>query len=200
MPEELDDAVKDDEVKDDAVKDDAVKDDAKDDDTGIKKEIDPDKDKPVEYKLALPQDSLLEPSVIDEIVSYATEQGLSNEAAQKMVERESNAVARHEEAKDKEVIDIRKGWKEDAKADKELGGENLKASTETAMRVIERFASKDFKTMLEDTGFGNHPEVIRIFKRIGEMMTDDQFVMAKSQTGNQDKSDAEVLYPEAPAT
>lgn len=169
---------------------------------GGTKETDPDAGKaaPVDYKLALPKDSLLEPSVIDEIVSYAKEQGLSNEAAQTLVEREHKAVARHEEAKDKEVEEIRKGWKEDTKADKELGGDNLNKSSETALRVIDRFATKGFKTMLSDTGFGDHPEVVRIFKRIGDTMTDDQFVMAKAQTGNQEKSDADVLYGEAPAT
>lgn len=200
MPEELDEGVKDDAVKDDAAGDDAVKDDIKDDKVKDDKEVDPDGDKPpVEYKLALPKDSLLEPSTVDEIVSYAKEQGLSNEAAQKMLERENGAVAGYQEAQDKEVKEIRDGWKGETKADKELGGENFTKSSETALRVIDRFATKDFKTLLEDTGFGDHPEVVRIFTRIGAMMTDDQFVQSKAQASGKERSDADILFGDEPS-
>lgn len=163
---------------------------------GSKKEVDPDGDKPpVEYKLALPKDSPLAPSVIDEIASYAKEQGLSNEAAQGILERQSKAVAEYEAGKKTEFEKIRDGWKDEVKADKELGGENLAKSAELAQRVVDRFGSKGFKTMLEDTQFGDNPEVIRTFKRIGEMMTDDQFVKSKTQTGGtKDMSDADVIY------
>ncbi len=190
MSEDPNDAVKDDAVKDDAAADDAVKDDAVKDD----KVVDPEKDVPVKYELAMPKDSLLEPSVIDEIVSYAKDQGLSNEAAQKILDRESGAVAKHMEAKEKEFEEIRKDWEGKVKADKELGGENLERSAEISQRVVDRFGSKEFKTLLEDTGWGNNPEVIRIFKRIGETMTDDQFVKATTKTTGADRSDADVLF------
>lgn len=149
---------------------------------------------PVKYELAMPKDSLLAPSVIDEIVSYAKDQGLSNEAAQKILNRESKAVAGYQEDKKAEVEEIRKGWQGEVKADKELGGENYERSAEISQRVIARFGTPKLIEIMEDTRFGDHPEFVRFTKRIGEIMTDDQFVKAQSKPAGKDRSDADVLF------
>lgn len=150
---------------------------------------------PVEYKLSLPKDSLLDASRVDEIVSDAKERGLSNEAAQENLNRESGAVARFQEAQSEEVEGIRKDWVEETKADKEIGGEKLKETQELAQRVFTRFGNEALKDIFEETGFGDHPEWVRFVSRIGKAMADDQLEMPGSQAKGGKKSAEELLYP-----
>ncbi len=148
---------------------------------------------PDKYDLTIPKDSLLDPSIVDEISAYAKEKGLSNEAAQGLLERESKAVSSFRESQDSEVKEIRDSWLGEAENDKEIGGDDFKKNAELAKRVIDRFSTVEFKKTLNETGFGNHPEVIRIFTRIGKLMGED--VLARSGVqGSGEKSMEDVLY------
>ncbi len=147
---------------------------------------------PDKYELKLPEGSLLDPSATERISAYAKEKGLSMEAAQEVLNRENQAVTAHHESQLKQVDVIKTQWVKDAEADKEIGGEKFKENIELAKRVIDKFGSDAFKTALNETGFGNHPEVIRIFTKIGRLMGEDKLVMAKSQAGS--KTMEEVFY------
>ena len=149
---------------------------------------------PEKYELKLPKDSLMDASVLDEIATQARERGLSNEAAQQLVDEQSGAVANYHEAQLQKVEDTRKEWGETAAADKEIGGDAFKENTELAKRVIDRFGSDDLKKSLDDTGLGNHPEMLRIFVKIGRSMSDDQLVVPKAQGGENEKSTADTMY------
>jgi len=149
---------------------------------------------PEKYDLKLSDDSNLDASDIERISAYAKEKGLSNDAAQEMVAQEEAAIDSYKDSQMQEVEGIRAKWLEESENDKEIGGEDFKQNVELAKRVIDRFGSDDFKETLKDTGFGNHPEVVRVFVRIGQAMSEDQLILAKSQTTTQ-KSAADVLYP-----
>lgn len=149
---------------------------------------------PEKYELTMPKDSLLEPSTIEKISAYAKEKGLSNEAAQEILDRENSAVQTYHENQNKQVEEIRASWIKSAEADKEVGGKDFKQNVELAKRVIDKFGSEEFKTALNETGFGNHPEVVRTFVRIGKMMADDEMVFSKAQPSTGTKSNADVFY------
>ncbi|MCK5236707.1 MAG: hypothetical protein KAR06_06950 [Deltaproteobacteria bacterium] len=152
------------------------------------------KDEEVKYDLALPDGSLLDPSKLDEISAFAKENGLSAEEAQAVVERESKMAGDAQASNDKVIPALTKEWKDDAKADKEIGGDNLTKSVELSSRVQERFGSEALGKMLEDTGFIHHPEWIRFTSRIGAIMSDDQFILAKTKDGEDEQSYADKFY------
>lgn len=149
---------------------------------------------PEKYELALPKDSLLEPSRLDEIATLAKERGLSNEAAQEMLDQESGAIAKYEEGQHKTVADAREVWIEEAKADKEIGGENYKESYELSNRVMEKFGSDALNEILEVTHFGDHPEFIRLMRNVGKAMGEDSLVIGNSEGSGSTKTDAEALF------
>jgi len=153
---------------------------------------------PEKYELTLADDTVLDPSTVDEIASYAKERGLSNEAAQEILsDREKFITADREaqqEAQMEEVEEARKQWAKDAEADKEIGGKEFKKTAALANRVIERFGSKEFKKAMDDTGFGNHPEVLRIFRNIGTLLTDDQLILPKDRSTSGEKTVEDTLY------
>lgn len=138
---------------------------------------------PEAYELSLSEDSLLEPSAIEDLSDYAREKGLSNEAAQELLTREEDAVHSYQEAQENEADAIRDSWIKESKDDKEVGGEKFIESAELSNRVLKRFATEEFFDVMKATSFGNHPEVLRLFTRIGKMMSEDQLVLPDSQGG-----------------
>lgn len=138
---------------------------------------------PEAYELSLSEDSLLEPSAIEDLSDYAREKGLSNEAAQELLMREETAVHSYQDAQENEANAIRDSWVKESKDDKEVGGDKFIESAELSNRVLKRFATDEFFDVMKATSFGNHPEVLRLFTRIGKMMSEDQLVLPNSQGG-----------------
>lgn len=61
-------------------------------------------------------------------------------------------------------------WGEDLKKDKEIGGPEYDANVAAARTAIREFFSPEAKTILETSGLGNHPELVRGFVRLGKAM------------------------------
>jgi len=190
-----------DKTTEDESKDDKTVDEVKETSTD-EKPVDekPKDDEPVEYDLALPKDSLMEPSVVDDIKTFAKENGLSNEAAQELIDSRSEAIAKYSEGQEERanetVEEIRKDWVEEAKADKEIGGEKYKETQELSMRVVERFGDDELKDILEKTGFGDNKAFIKIMSKIGSAMSEDELVIPGSQVSGGERTQAEVLFGE----
>lgn len=149
--------------------------------------------------LKLPDGSLLDPSRVEKIAAFARERGFSQEQAQVIVERESDAVAAHLEAARATAAQ----WVDQAKADPELAGKDpakaqqvFAGNVELAKRAIDKFATAELKKALNETGFGNHPEVLRLFMKVGKAMADDKYVPpGSSHTPAPARSAAEIMYP-----
>jgi hypothetical protein len=149
--------------------------------------------KEIVYSLKLPEGSKLQKAQADEIAAYAKEQGLSKEQAQKQLERESKLASDFETQSLNQLKEATGQWLEAVKTDKEIGGEGFPKNAELAKRVVTRFGTPEFKAELERTGLGNHPELVRVFVRIGQAMSDDQFVQPGSQSTPK-KDIAEKFY------
>ena len=58
--------------------------------------------------------------------------------------------------------------------DSELGGDNLTASVARAQLALVRFdQDKSIGRLLEQSGYGNHPAVIRFFNRMADALMED---------------------------
>jgi len=148
---------------------------------------------PQAYALKLPEGSPLEAAQLEKIASYAKEQGLSEEQAQKLVERESAAVSGFVESQKEIVKKQVDAWMADTKSDKEIGGDAFNQNVELAKRVVQKYGSPSLQQALNETGLGNHPELVRFCLRIGKSMADDQLVLPGAQSGGR-KSAEEIFY------
>lgn len=148
---------------------------------------------PEKYELKLSDDSILSADEVDKISTYAKEKGLSNEEAQELLNLKDNAVKSYHESQKQLLEQKQSEWLEATKADKEIGGDKLNESVELAKRVITKYGSDSFVNMLEETGFGNHPEVVRVFSKIGRLMANDKYVMPGSNAGGA-KSYEDIFY------
>lgn len=141
-----------------------------------------------DFSLEYPDESKLSDADKERIESYVKDQGLSKEAAQELIKSQSEAIDGFYDSLQSQHESLVKDWAEQVKTDKELGGENYNRSIELAKRVAHRFGSEKFIEVLDSSGYGNHPELIRMLSRIGSAMGNDEFV----RPGNQAKSERSI--------
>jgi len=147
-----------------------------------------------EIALEKPKESRLSDADMERIAQFAKEQGLSKEAAQKLVDDENSAMGAFLETLQNEHRQATEQWREDVKSDKEIGGDNYKRSVEYAKRAVKKYGTDKLMEDLDSTGYGNHPEVVRVFARIGKAMEEADEVKS-GQNSRGEKSVAEQFYP-----
>lgn len=149
---------------------------------------------PEKYELKLPEGSKLEATHVEKIATYAKERGLSQEDAQKELDRDHLTVSDYVNKQQEYLKQTQSAWVQMAKSDKEIGGQGFDKNLESAKRVVNRFGTDAFKRELDATGLGNHPELIRVFSRIGKMMSEDQLVIPGSQQTTGKKALEDIFY------
>lgn len=148
----------------------------------------------IEYKLELGEESRLGESFVEVVTDFAKANGLTNEAAQDLLDWQNDTVeqifATQKADEEKQV----EGWRQEVISDPELGGTNLERVSKQAQSVVKRYGSDDLVTMLNTSGLGNHKEVLRFLSDIGAAMESDSFHSGKEAPII--KSDVEIMYGE----
>ena len=86
-------------------------------------------------------------------------------------------------------------WFNAVKTDKDFGGDKFAENAEMAKRFIDKFGCDEMKTMLDETGYGNHPLLFKMMVRASKEFANDQVVRGNSTETQM--SQADVLYPSA---
>lgn len=148
---------------------------------------------PDKYEFEVDEDSPISDEHLDKIAAYAKERGLSQEAAQKLVDMQAETLKTQQENLSSEFKKTADGWRDAARADKEIGGDGFNRNVELAKRVVDKFASAEFKKALNETGFGNHPELLRTFVRIAAAVGEDTLVVPGASSSKA-KSFEDLFY------
>lgn len=149
---------------------------------------------PEKYEIKASEKTLLTSEQITKVEEFAKTHKLTNDQAQALLTGQETAVADYHNRVMEAHNNTVKGWAEASKNDQEFGGEKYNETIELSKRALDKFASKDFMTELETTGFANHPEVIRVFSRIGRAMGEGGPVLKGNNDGTQKKSASSILY------
>lgn len=86
-------------------------------------------------------------------------------------------------------------WETQLKADKEVGGDKLAESIATAKKAVDQWGTPALMQHLDETGLGNHPDMIRFLVRAGSAMQDAKVLTTNA--GGARKSFADALYGNA---
>lgn len=109
----------------------------------------------------------------------AKELGLPQDKAQALIDKVAPAMkAQGEAAFETMKTDMLAA----AKADAEIGGDNFDESVATAKLAINAFFAPSFAKFLNDTGLGNHPEMIRGLRKAGLPLKQDGVVQGGDNT------------------
>lgn len=146
---------------------------------------------PEKYDFTAPEGSTFDDAVIEQFSEVARELDLPQDAAQKILDKVTPVIqARQAEQLEK----ARQEWADTSRADKEFGGDKLNENLAVAKKAMDKFGSPELRTLLNESGLGNHPEVIRMFYRAGKAISEDNFVTGRSSPGGL-RDAAAVLYP-----
>jgi soluble cytochrome b562 len=149
---------------------------------------------PQTLDLKIPEGSLLPVEHVEKIKTWAQENKVSPEEAQKALERDSSTWKAFHESQVQTVKKTIEAWPNELKADKDFGGEKFKETVDLASRVLDKFGDADFKKQLQESGLGNNPGLLKWAARVGRAMKNDELIMGKSTTAPVLKPTAQVLY------
>tara|TARA_B100001248_G_scaffold241628_1_gene208490 strand:+ start:3841 stop:4488 length:648 start_codon:yes stop_codon:yes gene_type:complete len=138
---------------------------------------------------------------LDDFADFAQSQGISQEQFQSLIDYQQNRLANGMEAVSAEYADRANSWATDTQNDAELGGEKLQENIAIAKNAMQQFMSPSMGQMLgmpsEENpmgmGLGNHPEVVRLFYRIGKAMQDSSLVVGDAKAS--DENALSRMYP-----
>jgi len=156
---------------------------------------------PEEYVFTPPDGIEIDEEQIEAFGEYAHGLGLSQDQFQKLIdfeiERSQKAQSQMADAYTERVS----SWAEATKADKELGGEALSEHLGLAKRAMDAFASPELAKLIDTPsaenpdglGLGNHPEVIRLFYRVGKAISESDLVTGDSKV--EGPASLQKMYP-----
>jgi hypothetical protein len=150
---------------------------------------------PEKYEAFKLDEGALSADEVSAVEKLARDLNLPQDAAQKLAEARAADKAAAQASNAQALQDARAQWVSDVKNDKEIGGDKLAENLSVAKKGLQIADPKgELAKLLESTGFGDHPEVIRAFHRIGTAISEDRFVPAKG-TPSAPKDAASRLYP-----
>lgn len=132
-------------------------------------------EKPAEvvYEFKLPDGVELKSEAVDELKATAKEFGLTPEQAQRIADlgvKQAQGFATQLVEQQKVMT---AEWAEQTTTDKEIGGDKLSENLGVAKKALDTFGSKELKTLLNQSGLGNHPEVVRFMVKAGKAISED---------------------------
>lgn len=147
---------------------------------------------PEAYEFKAPEGAELDKEAVAQFEPIARELNLSQEQAQKLVDLYGSKVMpqlmkQQADTWQKQVAD----WGTAAKDDAEIGGDKFDGNLTRAKQAMDKFATPQLREFLETTGMGNHPELIRVFVKVGAAMSEDGLVTSNEKG---QRSAADVLY------
>lgn len=127
----------------------------------------------VKYDFKAPDGMELNPDQLGEFTALAKELKLPAEQAQKIVDLATKAEQARMEAHSKLIT----GWADEVKADKEIGGDKLQENLAVAKKALD-LGPPELKGLLNESGLGNHPAVVKWAIAVGKALSEDKFVPA----------------------
>ena len=144
---------------------------------------------PEKYEWAAPEGVTLDESIMGSLSEVAKELNLPQAAAQKLVDKIAPVMAQRQV---EQFEALRTEWRQASSSDQEFGGAKLTENMAVAKKALDAFGTPEFRQLLEQTGMGNHPEVIRTFYRAGKAISEDGLVSGSAPKAPRD---ARSLFP-----
>lgn len=140
-----------------------------------------------------PEGVKLDETLLGEFSTIAKELNLSQDKAQRVVDLGPKLMQSIADRQAQMVVEVQAQWAADARADKEFGGEKFEENIGLAKKALTEFGTPELKTLLVNSGLGNHPEIIRLCHRIGKAIGNDGVVTGRQAGSPPDH--AQRLYP-----
>lgn len=166
---------------------------------------------PEKYELAL-EGVDLDPELVAEAEPILRELNLTNEQANALLPIAPKIMEKAQNATMQALLDAgaaqRTAWLNEMKADPEIGGNKFDETIHVAAKALDTMGftktghgedgkePHPFRKALDESGFGNHPDMARILRRLGEAVGEDGMFVRSDAGGREDLPAWKVMYPE----
>lgn len=138
---------------------------------------------PEKYEMTAPEGSTFDTASFEAVEPVLRELGLTNDQAQKLVNGYAEKIVpalmeRANGAVLQQAADTRREWADAFAADPEIGGANKDRTIADAARAFDHYGLKKgegIRQLLDESGLGNHPDMIRFVARVGRDLDEGSF-------------------------
>lgn len=156
---------------------------------------------PEKYEATLPEGVELDTALVEKLTPVLKELNINQEGFQKLVDvytphLQTIIEANRQEALSsfKETID---GWRKETQ--EALGADANKKLASASVFIDNMSESKEeadqLRVLLDETGVGNHPLLVKLFIRAGKLISEDSFPSSKDKNVSGIEVDLSRLYP-----
>jgi hypothetical protein len=125
------------------------------------------------YTIAVPEGFVVDQKLVDALGPEFKEMGLTQGQAQKLADKFMTVKADEAKAQQTAWTKTVSQWADDAKADADMGGDKWDGTVSKAVKAMDALGTPALKKYLDASGGGNHPEIIRVFAKVGDMISED---------------------------
>lgn len=164
---------------------------------------------PGEGEGAEPTEVPLDPALVEAATPLLKEAGLTNAQANKILPLVPDIQKALVKQQGDEFARVRAEWAEQAQKDPEIGGAKLDESKRLAAKALDHFTGpmviknadgtetpNEFRKIMDESGLGNHPVMLKAFARIGAAMSEDNAFVRNTTETTAKKSREEANYPD----
>lgn len=143
-------------------------------------------------------------AALPKIIEIAKSYGIAPDKAQKLLDDTHASQVQAKKDLDAALAKQKSDWHAEILADKEIGGDAFKATMERAQKVIGEADAKiapGIKQILDETGYGDHPAVVKLFAYLGRENREDTFAAGDDNKAGDGKPQTlvDILYPKPKA-
>jgi len=165
-----------------------------DDKTGAEDKTDQDGAPEAYEDFTLPEGYEFAEEAKSNFTELAKANNLTQAEAQKFVDLAAKHTQDLQAQQAKQYEDVQKAWVDEIKKDTDFGGSNYEDTITRAKRTLNSFGSKALFDLLDRSGYGNNPEIIKLLARVDKELGEDQSAGGASSGEATDKSAADTLY------
>lgn len=147
---------------------------------------------PEPYRLTLPEGVTVDQELLGAATPVFRELGLDDEQASKLAPLAVQVEQRVISGLNDEYVALRTDWAKQSRADPHLGGERWPETQRLLAVALDAAGAPrgcEFRKVMDQSGLGDHPAVIRVFRRLGEQ------ILAANGGKPPQRSALENLYP-----
>jgi len=161
---------------------------------------------PEEYtEFTIPEGTTLDEQTATEFKGLAKELDLTQEQAQKVLDFGGGKLRAQIEAPYKLWAETQAKWQAEVKADPDIGGTKFEQSIKDAAQIFvpgdsnpfvkDEAEAKSLRDALNMTGAGNNPAMVKLFVRIGQLLSEPGSLTGKPVSTDRHGALLEKFYP-----
>ena len=121
----------------------------------------------------MPEGIDVDAAAIAEALPVFKELGLTQDAAQKLVDFQAARVQAEGQKQVDAFTQLKQDWHDQSVNDSEFGGDAFAENVALAQSALNNFGTPELKQLMEDYGVGNHPEMLRFMVKVGKLTAED---------------------------